>query len=267
MNLEIELLKQNRKVVTARELLLIREFETNEGLTKNDALERLGMNKVLQEGKQIKEQANIKLSQTHRFKQERIFHVSQIEAICNKYHLRFLTSDHYKGTIDKDLPTKVTNFEAAYQLRCNDYDLDPHTEWLNKINGVSGEFKAGRTYIMAPKESFNLQERPKDPLLFYAINDEYFYLIHKWGNDLNWFRCVKYAILKSWLTPYAPTTIPPLLMLFGIIVGMVALALCVVSSIAFLILSVANFVNWTVDYDFLRFISTRRDQWKSNFRD
>ena len=38
--------------------------------------------------------------------------------------------------------------------------------------------------IMAPSKSFRLKNYD-DPLLFAPIGNGYYYLIHKWGNDLN----------------------------------------------------------------------------------
>ena len=41
--------------------------------------------------------------------------------------------------------------------------------------------------IIAPSKLFKL-ENSDDPLLFVPIGNDYFYLVHKWGNDLNPFR-------------------------------------------------------------------------------
>ena len=40
---------------------------------------------------------------------------------------------------------------------------------------------------MAPSVLFRL-EKKDDPLLFVPLGNEYYYLIHKWGNDLHPFR-------------------------------------------------------------------------------
>ena len=44
--------------------------------------------------------------------------------------------------------------------------------------------------IMAPSKLFEL-ENYDDPLLFAKLEDGYYYLIHKWGNDLSFFRKLK----------------------------------------------------------------------------
>lgn len=190
INLEKELIRQNRRVAMPAELLAIREFEQNAGLIENDALERVGLTTQIRKGKEIKDRLSSKRKETDNFKQERVFHISQISALCHKYDLRFLPSVLFKGQIDSVLATKIVNFEAAYKVTCRggneEYasSSDIMQDYYRKFN--DGEFP--NTFIVAPAESFALQERPKDPLFFYEINDEYYYLVHKWGNDLNIFR-------------------------------------------------------------------------------
>lgn len=190
VNLETELLRQNRKLATPLELLLIKEYERNTNLVGNDALQRVGIS-TLETANVIKKKVDSRADETVSFKKERVFHISQIEAICNKYYLRFLPANYYKGSIDHELPTKITNFEAAYKVKCG----------------------TGNTLIMAPKESFKLQEQPKDPLFFYQINDDYYYLIHKWGNDLSVFRQIK-ALYSQPLACWATWQILTLALLY-----------------------------------------------------
>ncbi|WP_395062778.1 hypothetical protein [Flavobacterium sp.] len=48
---------------------------------------------------------------------------------------------------------------------------------------------------MAPSKAFNLKKYD-DPLLFAPIGNDYYYLIHKWGNDLAWYKNFKFYQLK-----------------------------------------------------------------------
>ncbi|MEX0315336.1 MAG: hypothetical protein AB3N18_14260, partial [Allomuricauda sp.] len=50
--------------------------------------------------------------------------------------------------------------------------------------------------IMAPSKLFKLEDKD-DPLLFAPIGNDYFYLIHKWGNDLHPFRKILVWPFKS----------------------------------------------------------------------
>ena len=90
----------------------------------------------------------------------RIYHLDQIREVCIDYRLRFLDIKYFKN----DLP------ESAHQA-------------INKIETDHGtvltEFK-----IMAPSSLFKL-ERKDDPLLFVSMGNNYYYLVHKWGNDLH----------------------------------------------------------------------------------
>lgn len=193
INLEKSLIKENKKLVTPAELLLIKEYDKHTALVENDALSRLGLNNNLHLGKRIKSKIDEKRAGTAKFSQDRVFHISQIESLCKRYHLRCLNVGYYKGTIDEELPNKITNFEIAYGVKCSVYN----------------------TYIAAPASSFKLQQRPKDPLMFYQINSEYYYLIHKWGNDLSIFRAMLPYLstaLFTWLI--VPLVLMPILWFF-----------------------------------------------------
>ncbi|MEA1787372.1 hypothetical protein U1E44_14825 [Arenibacter sp. GZD96] len=91
---------------------------------------------------------------------QHIYHISQIRAICIDYRLRFLDSRYFKGVIPPEAISKIKQLEAIHQI---------------EIKG----FK-----IMAPSKLFKL-DNVDDPLLFAPIGNGYYYLIHKWGNDLH----------------------------------------------------------------------------------
>jgi len=94
---------------------------------------------------------------------DKIFHISQIKAICIDYRLRFLGSHLYKSTVPHEAVSKIKHLEKQH-------------------NTTLQGFK-----IVAPSSQFHL-ENYDDPLLFAPIGNGYYYLIHKWGNDLNKFR-------------------------------------------------------------------------------
>lgn len=90
----------------------------------------------------------------------RIYHLDQIREVCIDYRLRFLDINYFKN----DLP------ESAHQA-INKIETDHGT--------VLADFK-----VMAPSVLFRL-ERKDDPLLFVPMGNNYYYLVHKWGNDLH----------------------------------------------------------------------------------
>jgi hypothetical protein len=103
-------------------------------------------------------------------KTERIFHLDQIRKVCIDYRLRFLDIKYFKGNIPVEAIQKITLLEKKHQT-----DLEG--------------FK-----IMAPSVLFRLK-KTDDPLLFVPLGNDYFYLVHKWGNDLSFFR-------KAWAWPF-----------------------------------------------------------------
>lgn len=196
VNIEKKLLKENQKLATPKELLVIKEFERVGKIDDSAILSRLGMDRNIQQGDRKKRELNQSKQETLKFDQSRVFHISQIESICNKYYLKFLPADRFRGSIDAELPQKLTTFEVA------------HGKTLTSFN----------SYIIAPERSFELEERPKDPLFFFKINNEYYYLIHKWGNDLNIFRRMMPLLSRNDFTFFSQlivlTSIPLFLGLF-----------------------------------------------------
>ncbi|WP_438962628.1 hypothetical protein [Nonlabens sp.] len=90
----------------------------------------------------------------------KIYHVDHIHDICVDYRLRFLDTKYFKNDIPQEAVSKIKQLEK-------DHDIT--------LRG----FK-----IVAPSKMFKL-ENADDPLLFAPIGNGYFYLIHKWGNDLS----------------------------------------------------------------------------------
>lgn len=163
INLEKELIRQNSKILTNQQELALKEYDKFEKVQNMDVLKRVGLNSVYESAVQSKHiLSDIEKTLSGKDK-TRVFHISQIEAICNKYYLRFLPSHYFCGSVDPDLSTKITTFEIAHGIKCNQYN----------------------SFIMAPKESFKLERKPKDPLFFVSLGNGMYYLVHKWGNDLN----------------------------------------------------------------------------------
>jgi hypothetical protein len=103
---------------------------------------------------------------------DKIYHVSQIKKICIDYRLRFLDAKYFKNEIPSEAISKIKQLEEVHQ-----------TEIQN--------FK-----IVAPSKLFKLEDKD-DPLLFAPLGNDYYYLIHKWGNDLSRFRKMKMWPFKS----------------------------------------------------------------------
>ena len=107
-----------------------------------------------------------------KLRSEKLFHVEDIRKICIDYRLRFLDVKLFKGKIPNEAIKKLEEFK-------------------NQHKNLDLELK-----IMAPSKLFEL-ENYDDPLLFAKLEDGYYYLIHKWGNDLSPMRKVFMWPLKN----------------------------------------------------------------------
>ena len=102
----------------------------------------------------------------------RIFHISAIKSICVDYRLRFLDSNLFKNNIPEEAISKIKNLEKEHNTQLNGFK------------------------IMAPAKLFKLKNAD-DPLLFVPIGNNYYYFIHKWGNDLSPFRKLSMLPFKN----------------------------------------------------------------------
>ena len=93
----------------------------------------------------------------------KIYHIDNIKSLCIDYRLRFLDFDYFKGKVPQEAYDNLKDFTI------NHPDLDI------KIK------------MMAPSKLFEL-ENYDDPLMFVNLGNNYYYLIHKWGNDMSFFR-------------------------------------------------------------------------------
>ncbi len=103
---------------------------------------------------------------------DKVYHISEIKKICVLYRLRFLDQSFYKLKLPLEAEEKI-------KLLNNLHDTHLHS------------FK-----IIAPAKSLKL-ENYDDPLLFAPIGNDYYYFIHKWGNDLHSLRRVQSWPMKN----------------------------------------------------------------------
>jgi hypothetical protein len=154
VNLQKKLLVERNKFVSENDLLL--EIKALFDRDENDR--NIIKSKLKSESSTKQNDFDFDLLET-----DNIFHLQQIKNICVDYRLRFLDSSLFKNEIPEEAISKIKNLETTH-------------------NSDLGGFK-----IMAPSKLFHLKNYD-DPLLFVPIGNDYFYLIHKWGGELNPFR-------------------------------------------------------------------------------
>ena len=93
-----------------------------------------------------------------------IFSTNQIKRTAINFRLRFLDARLFKGEFPYEAIRKVKELERIHGIR------------------LSG-FK-----VMAPVKMFSLVNPHADPLLFASVGKDKYLFIHRWGNDLSWYR-------------------------------------------------------------------------------
>ena len=125
---------------------------------------------------------------------KRVFRIEQIEKLCIRYGLRFLSSKRFKGPIP---------YEVIAELK-------KHSSFFDKTLAGTGTSLKERLRIAAPASAFHLDPdiEPVDPLLFFDLGEGLWYLVHKWGSDISWWRKVivwpirSFPIFLLWTFPF-----------------------------------------------------------------
>jgi hypothetical protein len=123
---------------------------------------------------------------------DRIFSLETIKKICIDYRLRFLESARFKNNFPEEALIQIRRLENEHQTRL------------------------GHFSIMAPTNAFRL-DNYDDPLLFVPLGNDYFYLVHQWGNEINAWRkwkvlpfrnlgsftifCLLISLVLTWMIP------------------------------------------------------------------
>src|SRR5699024_614819 len=158
INLKSELEKIRDKDSSGEELLLQIKGILNEVDTTDQ--------QILKKIKQGKSSKNTNDFNLNLLETDKIFHENQIKKISVIYRLRFLESRYFKDKIPYEALIKIKQLQKQHQTTLQGFK------------------------ILAPEKAFNLKNAD-DPLLFVPIGNKYYYLIHKWGNDLSFWRKIK----------------------------------------------------------------------------
>lgn len=183
-NLEHELIKRRTRRVSSESLLNEVMDVFTETDTHRDAIKR--------QINSASGSSNENVLQIELLQSERIFHKNEIQHTCIEFRLRFLDARFFKGNLPEEAISEIRNMENQHQTKLNSFK------------------------IMAPASLLKL-ESADDPLLFASLGNDYYYLIHKWGNDLHplrkwlmWpyrnfenliFMVFVLSLLFTWITP------------------------------------------------------------------
>ena len=154
VNLFDELIKEREKTISSNELnAIIKNIWSKKDSKKDHII------------KSLNKRNNSKFNNLKFDKMEskNIFHQDTIKKICVRYRLRFLDSNLFKGEYPKNITSIIKNVEIKHDTTLSNF------------------------MIMAPSKLFKIKS-PDDPILFVPIGNNYYYLIHKWGEEFNVFR-------------------------------------------------------------------------------
>ena len=151
VNLFEELLREKNKQVGSNEL---------KSLLKNIWEKEDSKNERIFRSLNDKNKDNFNKMKFEYMETKNIFHVDTIKNICVRYRLRFLDSNLFKGDYPSNITKVINNIEKKHDTTLNNF------------------------MIMAPSKLFKIKS-PDDPILFVPIGNEYYYLIHKWGEEFN----------------------------------------------------------------------------------
>lgn len=163
LNLEKELLSKRRKFKSEADILA----EVQSIFAKNDSVREEISQKLQQKSSTKPNQLNFDLLEA-----DKVFHLEQIKALCIEYRLRFLDSNIFKNEIPEEAISKIRMMEKEHNT---------------SLEG----FK-----IIAPSKAFHLLNYD-DPLLFVPIGNNYYYLIHQWGTEMNPWRKLLVLPIKN----------------------------------------------------------------------
>jgi len=163
VNLEKEMLQRRRKFKS--EAAILAEIQA---IFVENENERNGIvTKLISKSSTKVNHLQLDLLETNK-----IFHVDQIRQICIDYRLRFLESNIFKNEIPEEAITKIRMMEKEHNT---------------SLEGFR---------IIAPSKAFHLLNYD-DPLLFVSIGNDYYYLVHQWGTEMNPWRKLLVLPIKN----------------------------------------------------------------------
>lgn len=163
INLEKKLLQQRRKFKSEKDIMA----EVKAIFAENESDRNQIAAKLTQKSSTKTNQLQFDLLNT-----DKIFHIKQIRKICIDYRLRFLESNIFKNEIPEEAISKIRMIEKEHNT---------------SLEGFR---------IIAPSKAFHLLNYD-DPLLFVPIGNDYYYLIHQWGTEMNRLRKLMVLPIKN----------------------------------------------------------------------
>lgn len=170
VNLVKELNSIQNKTYVCNDIKKLKQILITENEKDEELLKQLGV-KTFENLGELKN-LEFKLS---KFDPNKIFHIEVIKNFCYKYRLFFSSISNFKGTISN---------QTLQSIR----------ETFDKLGTKPYAFNV---MVLAPAELFHDLGIEKDPVFFYKIDNEHYYMFHKEGNDFSIIRRIQGSIFRS----------------------------------------------------------------------
>ena len=176
---------------------------------------------------------------------DRIFSIEDVKSLCIQYRLRFLDAGLFKNEIPYEAISEIKRIQRQQEIELNNFK------------------------ILAPAPMFNLQRKDRDPLLFLSLGNDKFYLIHKWGGELNPLRKLLVYPFRSFKTILLSVAGLAALLTMSIpdnLIGVAGGGNGVIRVICFFYMFIA-FSALTILYGFSRMKDFNSSLWNSKYTD
>lgn len=128
-----------------------------------------------------------------------IFSPAEIKKVCIHYRLKFLESKVYKPEIPYEAILKIKGLNSQFHK-----DIK--------------EFK-----IMSPAGAFTEKENVQEAVLFAGTNYGNYYLVHRWGQPLPWYRLIRYWHMRYFENLFFTVIAFTLLLTLSLPIGFITL--------------------------------------------
>lgn len=157
---------------------------------------------ILLRNKSRKEEDRL-ISEANRILKKDLFAEEKILANLKQYNRSFEKLD--EEDLDPALvftPAEIRRVSIYYRLKFLDskfFKPEIPYEAILKIKVLNGEFhKEIKSFkVLTPHESFMDKNTKLEAILFAKTNYDNYYLIHKWGNELKWYRKLVFWPLRN----------------------------------------------------------------------
>ena len=128
-----------------------------------------------------------------------IFSQEDVRQVCINYRLKFLGSKSYQPEIPYEAVLRIKGFNSQFAKNLK-------------------EFK-----IMTTARAFSKKENQEEAVLFAGTNDGNYYLIHRWGTPLPWYRLIRYWHMRYFENLFLSVITFTLLVALSLPIGFITL--------------------------------------------